>query len=187
MEKMTEFLGEMVPEELCTVDRFGGADDFCGCGNCFDSGETTNCENCVVNRIFQEYALLTCQNHGSEVPDNKNADSDNKNTGFDPKNGCIVPEIGGDGAVWVLHGHWNMPDDSGVNIWGVSPDMELLQKRLYETGEQMVADALDSPQEVKFDNIETSETKYEAENSEGYFIRLYITLNDVDIGKGRHK
>ena len=27
MEKMTEFLGEMVPEELCTVDRFGGADE----------------------------------------------------------------------------------------------------------------------------------------------------------------
>lgn len=94
---------------------------------------------------------------------------------------------GGAGAVWILHGHWNMPDDSGVNIWGVSPDMELLQNRLYEIGDQMVADALDSPQEVEFDNIETSETKYEAENSEGYFIRLYITLNDVDIGKGRHK
>ena len=34
--KMIEFLQEQVPAALCTIDRFGGADDFIGCGHCFD-------------------------------------------------------------------------------------------------------------------------------------------------------
>lgn len=29
--KMIEFLQEQVPAALCTIDRFGGADDFIGC------------------------------------------------------------------------------------------------------------------------------------------------------------
>ncbi len=58
--KMIEFLQEQVPAALCTIDRFGGADDFIGCGHCFDgaeaNGEEMNCDDCVVNKIFQEYA-----------------------------------------------------------------------------------------------------------------------------------
>ena len=60
--KMIEFLQEQVPAALCTIDRFGGADDFIGCGHCFDgaeaNGEEMNCEDCVVNKIFQEYARV---------------------------------------------------------------------------------------------------------------------------------
>lgn len=63
--KMVEYLGDMVPEELCTVDRFGDADDFVGCRYCFDGAEAVECEpiceTCVVNRIFQEYASITGQ------------------------------------------------------------------------------------------------------------------------------
>lgn len=60
--KMTEFLEEQVPAELCTIDRFGKADDFDGCGYCFDgaeaNGKEMDCEKCVVNKIFQEYAKI---------------------------------------------------------------------------------------------------------------------------------
>lgn len=59
--KMVEYCGEMVPAELCTIDREGGADDFVGCGVCFNDPEGSTCENCVVNRIFKEYARLTGQ------------------------------------------------------------------------------------------------------------------------------
>lgn len=62
MVRMTDFEG-MVPEELCTIGREGGADDFMGCGKCFDGcgDEGTDCENCVVNKVFVEYARLTGQ------------------------------------------------------------------------------------------------------------------------------
>ena len=60
MVKMVDYLGEPVPEECCTIDRDGGADDFIGCGNCDPEGNM--CENCVVDKIFKEYAELTKQN-----------------------------------------------------------------------------------------------------------------------------
>lgn len=72
--KMVEFLGEMVPAELCTIDREGGADDFVGCGGCYEDPSTAECgcENCVVNRIFREYARLT----GQMPPAEKTEDSE---------------------------------------------------------------------------------------------------------------
>lgn len=63
--KMVDYGGEgMVPAGLCTIDREGGADDFVGCGFCFEGADNAggpDCENCVVNEIFQEYARLTGQ------------------------------------------------------------------------------------------------------------------------------
>lgn len=60
--EMVEYCGEMVPAELCTIDREGGADDFVGCGACFnDPYQPAACEGCVVSRIFQEYARLSNQ------------------------------------------------------------------------------------------------------------------------------
>lgn len=60
--KMIKFPQEQVLAALCTIDRFGGADDFIGCGHCFDgaeaNGEEMNCDDCVVNKIFQEYARV---------------------------------------------------------------------------------------------------------------------------------
>lgn len=74
--KMVEYLGDPVPIQLCTIDRFGDADDFVGCGHCFEGAEDTeegeaDCETCVVNRIFQEYARLTGQKYemGSDYLD----------------------------------------------------------------------------------------------------------------------
>lgn len=73
---MVEFLGEMVPAELCTIDREGGADDFDGCGCCFNdpNGAEDGCKNCVVNRLFHEYARLT----GQAPPAEKKEDSDGR-------------------------------------------------------------------------------------------------------------
>lgn len=56
----------MVPEALCTIDRLGGADDFLGCGSCFEADNEGNCENCVVQKIFNEYAMITGQLTQSE-------------------------------------------------------------------------------------------------------------------------
>lgn len=61
--QMIDFIEGPVPEALCTVDRDGGADDFIGCGRCFEAEgeESADCESCIVSRIFQEYAILTGQ------------------------------------------------------------------------------------------------------------------------------
>ena len=65
--QMIDFIEGPVPEDLCTVDRDGGADDFMGCGHCFDNGgeEGADCGSCIVSRIFEEYAKLTGQAAGS--------------------------------------------------------------------------------------------------------------------------
>ncbi len=61
--QMIDYIEGPVPKDLCTVDREGGADDFMGCGYCFDGGgeDGADCGNCIVNRIFKEYARLTGQ------------------------------------------------------------------------------------------------------------------------------
>ncbi len=61
--QMIDYIEGPVPKDLCTVDREGGADDFMGCGHCFDGGgeDGADCGNCIVNRIFKEYARLTGQ------------------------------------------------------------------------------------------------------------------------------
>lgn len=59
MIKMIDYCDEPVPEECCTVDRYGGADDFIGCGNCDPVDDM--CSSCVVDKIFKEYAKLTNQ------------------------------------------------------------------------------------------------------------------------------
>jgi len=58
--EMTDCAG-VVPKELCTVNIAGEADDFIGCGHCFDAEHDGDCEKCVVARIFKEYAILTGQ------------------------------------------------------------------------------------------------------------------------------
>lgn len=55
---MVKFDEDYVPLELCTVDRLGGVDD---CVPCSDSCEGDNCENCIVTKVFNEYARLTNQ------------------------------------------------------------------------------------------------------------------------------
>jgi len=71
--QMIDFIEGPVPEVLCTIDRDGSADDFQGCGHCFDADgeENADCGSCIVSRIFQEYAILTGQAEGSFLPDNR--------------------------------------------------------------------------------------------------------------------
>ncbi len=61
--QMIDFIDGPVPEDLCTIDQYGDADDFMGCGHCFENGgeDGADCENCIVSQIFKEYAQLTGQ------------------------------------------------------------------------------------------------------------------------------
>lgn len=61
--EMVEFDGDYVPKELCTIDRLGGADD---CVPCHESC-TGECNECVVTKVFNEYARLTKQTKVREM------------------------------------------------------------------------------------------------------------------------
>ena len=65
--RMADYIGYAVPEDLCTIDRDGGADDFTGCGKCLEADGEADCESCVVSRIFEEYAKLTGQKDDSGI------------------------------------------------------------------------------------------------------------------------
>lgn len=56
--QMVNFEGDFIPIELCTIDRLGGVDD---CVPCNENCEGTDCENCIVTRVFNEYARLSNQ------------------------------------------------------------------------------------------------------------------------------
>lgn len=60
--EMIGYDGEPVPKELCTIGRDEIADDFMGCGNCFDSDGGADCSDCVIDKMFKHYAVLTNQN-----------------------------------------------------------------------------------------------------------------------------
>ncbi len=85
--------------------------------------------------------------------------------------------------VYVLHGYWSMPGEDGVNVWGVSEDLEYLQKRMSEVGKEMVEEAKGPTLDIEFDRMEESGTKFEAEDMEGNYIRLYITSHEVEKGR----
>lgn len=59
--EMVDYDGDPVPKELCTIDREGGADDFYGCGACFESEGHLECSDCVIDKMFKHYAKLTGQ------------------------------------------------------------------------------------------------------------------------------
>lgn len=57
MERLTiEYCGEYVPRELCSIDRFGGADD---CDLCCEYCKATeegaeDCKRCAINQCFNK-------------------------------------------------------------------------------------------------------------------------------------
>lgn len=57
MERLTiEYCGEYVPKELCSIDRFGGADD---CDLCCEYCKATeegneNCRECAIRKCFNK-------------------------------------------------------------------------------------------------------------------------------------
>ncbi len=65
---MVDYMGA-VPEELCTIDREGNADDFMGCGHCLDNNSESDCDGCIVSKVFEEYAKLTGQMDASRLPE----------------------------------------------------------------------------------------------------------------------
>ena len=57
MERLTiEYNGQYVPKKLCTVNRFGGADDCEPCNKYCDNCD--NCENkeCAIQECFNQLA-----------------------------------------------------------------------------------------------------------------------------------
>jgi len=61
---MIDYDGEPVPKELCTIGRDGVADDFLGCGSCFEVENGADCANCPIDNMFKHYAALTGQKDG---------------------------------------------------------------------------------------------------------------------------
>lgn len=58
IEMVEFFQNNCVPKELCTIDRFGNVDDCVPCSK-YCTGE--NCNECIVTRVFNEYARITKQ------------------------------------------------------------------------------------------------------------------------------
>jgi hypothetical protein len=56
--EMVCFEGVFVPKELCTIDRLGGVDD---CNPCNENCNGYNCSDCIVTKVFNEYARLSNQ------------------------------------------------------------------------------------------------------------------------------
>lgn len=56
--EMVEYEGDYVPKELCTINRLGEIDD---CLPCNMSCEQDNCDNCIITKIFYDYARITDQ------------------------------------------------------------------------------------------------------------------------------
>lgn len=52
---MTEYCGQYAPKKLCTIDRFGGADD---CIECREYCEEYDCccEDCAIQECFDRLA-----------------------------------------------------------------------------------------------------------------------------------
>lgn len=56
MERLTiEYCGNYAPKELCTIDRFGGADD---CDSCEEYCKMANCDcdQCAIQELFNRLA-----------------------------------------------------------------------------------------------------------------------------------
>ncbi|MCM1264046.1 MAG: hypothetical protein NC313_15145 [Butyrivibrio sp.] len=54
MERLTiEYCGEYIPKELCSINRFGEADDcdLC-CEYCKETDEGVDCKECAINHCF---------------------------------------------------------------------------------------------------------------------------------------
>lgn len=55
---MVEYEGCYVPKELCTINRYNEIDD---CVSCNEACDGSDCDNCIVTKIFNDYARLTGQ------------------------------------------------------------------------------------------------------------------------------
>lgn len=107
---------------------------------------------------------------------------DNKNSGFE--HGKIENETQTVrfGTVFVLHGYWIIGDDSGVDVFGVSADLEHLSRKMKAEAERLLDGIRKRGIVFKVENIEESSTKYEVEGKYGDEIRLYITEHEVEKG-----
>lgn len=56
--EMVEYDSVYVPRDLCTTDRLGGIDDCVPCSE-YCTGE--GCYDCIVTKVFNEYARITKQ------------------------------------------------------------------------------------------------------------------------------
>lgn len=57
MKRLTiEYAGQFMPKEMCTTDRFGGADDCFICGELCEKYIEKGCAECPVQKVFERLA-----------------------------------------------------------------------------------------------------------------------------------
>ena len=57
MERLTiEYDGQYMPKEMCSIDRFGGADDCDTCGETCEKYIETGCTECPIQNAFGHLA-----------------------------------------------------------------------------------------------------------------------------------
>ena len=82
----------------------------------------------------------------------------------------------------MLHGYWITGDDSGVDVFGVSADLEYLRGKMKSEAGKILEAVWERGTEFKVENVEESGTKYEVEGEYGDMIKLYITEHEVEKG-----
>lgn len=57
MERLSiEYAGQFMPKEMCSIDRFGGADDCFTCGELCEKYIEKGCTECPVQKVFERLA-----------------------------------------------------------------------------------------------------------------------------------
>lgn len=87
--------------------------------------------------------------------------------------------------VFVLHGHFSNLVDDTVEVFGVSKDLELLSSRMKRIGKERLAELRKSKLPFDTFDVEESDTMFEAIDSSGNYIRMYITEHNVEKGSER--
>ena len=102
---------------------------------------------------------------------------DNTNSGFEHEKVKNETQTVQFGTVFVLHGYWVTGDSSGVDVFGVSRNLEELSGRMRTEAERLILET-----KIEVEEKETTETKHEVVGKYGDEIKLYITQHEVEIG-----
>lgn len=107
---------------------------------------------------------------------------DNKNSGFEYEKSENETQTVHNGTVFVLHGYWVTPMSSGSDIFGVSADLDFLQKNIKVHGEHLL-DVAKSIHNFKVVEVVTDHPRmYSVQGEFGTTILLKITEHKVEKG-----
>lgn len=91
----------------------------------------------------------------------------------------LITENGNLGTVYVLHGFWIVGNDAGASVYGVSENLELLQKQMRQEARNSLETAKRLACGFVVNGIKEDDMKYEIEGDYGDMIKLYITKQEV--------